>query len=403
MVWGLVRCVGPLGLFAVALPNCKSDDEARLQATLHGRPLAVGAYQRLSYGDACAGGGKVNVCSTERLVSVDEITSENPDIAAIVLPQDAPVAGTGVTHYVRGVSRGKTTLRFLGTFDDGSVRSAELEIEVRQANRVTVSTRCNGTEGTEVVTKPGGSGFFEVQLFDHVTLLAGLHPDAVVPMSGVTRSTAFDSQNTFTWTAPAEPAVEDVLSGVVPRPIGTLRAYGPADVSDVVVDSPNGTSLVTWSAGATRIDATVKVRGVVPCDVAPVVFRTETPEVCSGPDGALTWPGEDEWGGFVEMNAEGMCRVRASVDGTRFFRPSQLRFFFVAEPGTERFDGFNQPCAVEGATSCTYGDNSQVTICREGLWATKEQCGPTGTCDARDPSLGGCVAGGPCSECRAMR
>jgi hypothetical protein len=75
----------------------------------------------------------------------------------------------------------------------------------------------------------------------------------------------------------------------------------------------------------------------------------------------------------------------------------------VAEPGAERFDGFDQPCVVEGSTSCTYGDGSQVTLCRNGRWASRETCGPARTCDARDPALGGCVAGGPCSECRGMR
>jgi hypothetical protein len=402
-VWGLVAGIAPALFFAVALSNCKSDDEARLQATRPGMPLAVGAYHRLTVGDACAGGGKISVCGTQYLVTLDELSSQNPDIAEVVLAADAPASSAGVTHYVLGIAPGKATLTFRGTFDDGSVRSGELDLEVRKANRVRMSTTCTGTETSEVVTKPGGGAHFHLRLFDRETELAGLHPDAIIPIEGVMRSTAFDSDNKFTWAAPSEPVAADIHSGIVAGRVGTLRAYGPADVSDIVVDSANGSSLTTWTLGPTRISATVKVRGVVPCDVAPVVFRTETPAVCSGPEGAESWPGEDEWGGFAEMKGEGTCRISASADGVRFFRPASFRFFVVEPPGTEKFDGFNEPCAVEGSTSCTYGDNSQVTLCREGRWATKEQCGPTRTCDARDPSLAGCVAGGPCSECRAMR
>jgi hypothetical protein len=402
-VWGLVKGIAPALLFAVALPNCASDGEARLQATPHGKPLAVGAYQSLRYGDACAGGGKISFCGSDRLVTLDELSSQNPEIATIVLAADAPLSTTGSTHFVVGVAPGKATLLFRGTFDDGSVRSAEIEVEVKQADRGVMSTSCTGTEITEVITRPGGVASFEVTLFASSTELAGWHPDAVAPMAGVTRGTASDSANRFGWTAPSEPGAFDVLSELLPGRMGTLRAYGPSDVGDIVVDSVNGSSLATWQLGSARISATTKVRGVVPCDVSPVVFRTETPGVCSGPDGAEIWPGEDEYGGFAEMNAEGVCRISASADGVRFFRPASLRFFVVEEPGAERFDGFNQPCAVEGSTSCTYGDSSQVTLCREGRWAAKETCGPTRTCDAREPSSSGCVAGGPCSACRAMR
>jgi hypothetical protein len=401
-VWGVAKGVVPLVCFAVALPNCKSDGEAHLQGTPGGKPLAVGAYQSLRYGDACVGGGKVSFCGSERLVSLDELSSRDPGVVAIVLAADAPLASNTTTHFMFGVAPGTATLVFRGTFDDGSVRSAELEVQVRKADRVTMSTSCTGTETSRVVTKPGGEAYFDVKLFDRATELAGLHPDAVVSTVDLTRSTAFDSENKFTWTAPPEPGSVDVRSGVVAARVGTLLAYGPADVSDITVDSSNGSSLATWKGGSTRIDATTKVGGVVPCDVAPVVFRTETPDVCSGPDGAASWAGEDEYGGFVEMNAEGICRVSASSDGVRFFRPGVFRFFFIQEPGDEKFDGFNEPCAVEGSTSCTYGDTSQVTICREGRWATKEPCGPTRTCDARDPALSGCVAGGPCSACRNL-
>jgi hypothetical protein len=390
--------------FAVALPDCRSDDEASLQGARQGVPLAVGAYQRLSAGDACRGGGKINFCSTERLVTLDALVSFSPEIAEVVPAEAFPgSAATGATHYVLGVAPGKAKLHFSGTFDDGSVRSADLEVEVRKADRAVASSNCHGVETSTLVTRPGGALFFEVKLFSGATELAGWHPDAVVPGAGLVRSTAFDSANHFTWTAPTEPASVDLRSGLVPQRLAALQAYGAADVTDIVVGSPNGTSLVFWSSGSTRIDATTKVRGVEPCDVAPVIFKTETPGVCTGPGGAETWPAEDEYGGFVDLVAEGTCRISASMDGVRFFRPASIRLFLVAEPTGEKFDGFNEPCAVEGSTSCTYGDTSTVTLCKNGRWAHGTTCGPSRTCDARDPALDGCVAGGPCSECRVMR
>ncbi|MDX2051825.1 MAG: hypothetical protein SFV15_05490 [Polyangiaceae bacterium] len=388
--------------FALALASC-SDGEAYLQGPLQGEPLAVGAYQTLSYGDSCSGGGKLNFCGTDRLVSLDELSSGNPNVASIVLGADAPITTSTATHFVLGVAPGKATLHFRGTFDDGSVRSTDLEIEVSKADRSALRTSCNGVELGEVVTIPGGAASFQVELFAGATKLAGFHPDAIAPTAGVTPAAGWDSQNWFAWAAPAEPGMVEVRSGFLSSRVGVLRAYGPSEVSDIVVKSVNGSSLVGQPGDKGRIEANTKVRGVQPCDSSRVVFRTETPAVCSGPNGAEIWPAEDDYGGFANFNTEGVCRISASADGVRFFKATSIQYFVIAPRGEERFDGFNEPCAVEGSTSCTYGENSQVTLCREGRWVSKETCGPTRTCDARDPALAGCVAGGPCAECRGLR
>jgi hypothetical protein len=392
----------PFAVLAVALSGCLPDDAAVLHGPTLGKPLAVGAYHSLSYGDPCAGAGRFSFCGSDALLSVDELSSKDPEIAQIVLAEDAPIEATSATHFVFGVAPGKATLHFRGTFDDGSVRSADLELEVIEADRSTLRTTCAGVELAEVLTLPSTEASFEVKLFAGSTELAGFHPDAMAPMDGVTPETLGDSQNWFMWAAPPEPAVVEVSSGFLSGPVGLLRSYAASEVSDIVVTSPNGNSLVRWVPGSVGIQATTTVGAVVPCTVAPVTFKTETPAVCSGPDGAETWLAETKYGGFVEMNAEGVCRISAAADGERFFSPTSLRLFMVAEPGAERFDGFNQPCAIEGSTSCTYGDSSQVTLCRNGRWASKATCGPARTCDARDPALGGCIAGGPCSECREM-
>jgi hypothetical protein len=392
-----------LVILAVSLSGCgPPDGEAVLQGPLFGKPLALGAYHSLSYGEACASPGRFSLCAPDTLLSVDELSSKDPEIARIVLAADSPITPTNATHFVFGVAPGKTTLHFRGTFDDGSVRSADLEVEVIAADRSRVRTTCAGVELAEVFTLPSAEAVFEVKLFAGSTELVGFHPDAVAPMDGVTRAILGDSRNTFRWAAPPEPTVVEVRSGFLSGPVGLLRAYGASEVTNIVVRSPNGNSLASWVPGPVGIHATTSVNGVEVCEAAPVVFKTETPEVCSGPDGAETWLGKTEYGGFVEMNAEGVCRVSAAADGVRFFSPTSLRMFMVAEPGAERFDGFDQPCAVEGSTSCTYGDNSQVTLCRNRRWTRRETCGPARTCDARDPARGGCVAGGPCSECREM-
>jgi hypothetical protein len=393
-----------LPCLAFGLADCKSDDEARLQGPAGGTPLAVGAYEPLRFGDACAGGGKINFCSSETVVSVDQLTSEDPAIARIVLAADVPATFFNATHFVQGVAPGFAMLHFRGTFDDGSVRSADLQVEVRRVDRTVLASHCGTDDETaEVLTLPSGSGSFDVKLFGRAVELAGWHPNAIEPLAGVEPIGSSYGRNAFLWTAPAEPVVIDVRSGILAAKVGILRAYGPADVTDIVVSSPNGDSLTGQPGDRARIGATTKVRGHAPCDVPTVVFKTETPTVCSGPDGAETWRADNEYGGFLTLNAEGSCRVSASADGARFFRAATFRFFVVEPPGEERFDGFNEPCAVEGSTSCTYGETSQVTLCREGRWVSKEMCGPTRTCDARDPSLGGCVGGGPCSECRALR
>jgi hypothetical protein len=393
-----------LGLVVATVAGCTgSDEDAALQGPVNA-PLAVGAYHGLSVSDACAGGGKLNFCSTERLVSVDSLVSRDPSIAEIVLPADVPREISEDPYFVRGVGPGTAVLEFSATFDDGTTRTGTLDLEVRRANAAHIVAGCGIDESDVVLAMPGETRSFEVRLFDGRTVLSGWHPDALESVAGVTPWYLSDESNHFEWTAPTQPVRIGVTSPVVGRSAGTLRAFAPSEVTDVVVTSPNSAPLATSIGEAFYVDTKMTVDGVTVCNSQPGFLRTETPAVCSGPSGSQIWAAESHSRGSAVVNAEGICRLRASADGTTFFGVASFELFVVTAPASAEYAGFGNPCSVEGSSTCTYGFSS-VAVCRDGFWSGSESdyCGPDRVCDFQDVSASGCVAGSTCAHCRGLR
>src|SRR5215210_4799925 len=108
---------------------------------------------------------------------------------------------------------------------------------------------------------------------------------------------------------------------------------------------------------------------------------------------------DSRYGGQVVAHAEGVCTLRASADGQRFFAPTDLPLFMIApqDKGIE-YAGFGNPCTKEGATTCSYSLDA-TAICREGYWREQRSCAARQVCEFRAM---GC-ASGPCAECRDLR
>ncbi|HET9957309.1 MAG TPA: hypothetical protein VFQ61_22580, partial [Polyangiaceae bacterium] len=139
----------------------------------------MNAFIPLSPVDGCSGGGKINLCSTESLVAIEEMSSRDPKIVEVVPAVDMPAKLSNDEFFARGASPGKTTIDFRGRFDDGSVRSATLDIEVASVTRLDIESRCTTEKNGVVLAAPGELASFEVLMYNQQRQLAGWHPSAI--------------------------------------------------------------------------------------------------------------------------------------------------------------------------------------------------------------------------------
>jgi len=285
--------------------------------------LAVGAYHSVQYGDACAGGGKLNFCTTEQVAEVLELSSSDPTTVEILPGSGHPRPDVAKSpYYVLGRRAGQSSLVFKGRFDDGTVRVASVVVEVKAATLGKVDfMNCGAgtsTSSTNVLTQLGKKSLFDLQLFAGTEQLTGWLPGAVTGQ-GVTDVSGDGDGNSYAWQAPSAPGVQNLQPGTVPRITGTLTAYGPGQVTSIDLVSRNqGSPAAFITPGDFYVDTRVRLNGefTFTCDRFSVELHSSTPVICSGPAGETVWPG-DEYGGAASVHAEGTCTLGVSLPGGR--------------------------------------------------------------------------------------
>ena len=279
-------------LVALGLIGCgKTDHAANAPSSEH--PVAVGAYYPIVVSDDCKSGGKLTVCTTETLLSVDEIVVENPDVVQVLrmreLPQELQVADAPLA--ILGVGPGRTKITIQATFDDDSKRSVELSATVMQANRLELLPSCENPDFTDDGLFPASwSTSLVCDLYSGSTRLSGLLPDALVggEVSLVEhhglRLTAYQ------WQAPSVPESVKFTSPRVNNFSDVLRVYSPAEANIETL-----TPVVSGAVPAGFLDAllaTIRVGDEMPCVRPNLVVTSRTPTVCTGPEGEITWTNE---------------------------------------------------------------------------------------------------------------
>jgi hypothetical protein len=375
-----------------------SNDEAHVNQP--SGALAVGAYHNLRFSDACRGGGKLNVCTTEGVMEVHPPQSSDPGVVEPIESADHPMADVlRDPYYLVGRGVGEATLHVEGDFDDGSTRSVDFNVEVKRITKITTDVSCAGGDPVSEVFVPLGwahSGF--VNLIGGGELLVGWLPDAVEG-DGVEPFFSDDNRTRFTWPGLKEPGTVEVRAPLTDAVVAKLHAYGPEDVTKVELTHRNSPPVRMSSVGEFYMDSFVLIGTARPCRSIPVTFHTDTPEICSGSDAAEVWPGDSDFGGPVTANAEGICKLGASMDGTKVLGRLDFPLFMVEEVPLEVRPGFGNPCSVEGSTTCA----GQIRgLCFEGRWITDEHCPEDQTCDLVPNTRDGCVGDGPCSTCRSL-
>jgi len=292
-------------------------------------------------------------------------------------------------------------------FDDGSTREDKIGVTVQAADTLRLASRCGDGSppaSTNVLVAVGQGGSLYVEAFAGNNRLEGWLPNAVTA-DGLTDDFKDDDLMFEGWQAPSTPVVLQPQSVAVPRVDGTLTAYGPDQVTEIVLSAATQSSPAAFAQpGDFYLTTAVLVHGQAPCQSLPVELHSATPSICSGPSGETVWMADPDLGTHATIHAEGACVLGAAMPGGPVLTTRTFPIFFVQTPlaGGET-PGFDQPCSTEGQTACAGYASYDIGVCQTGYWRLKEECPLDQTCDYVPDSSSGCVAGTTCARCRGLR
>jgi hypothetical protein len=278
--------------------------------------IAVGAYYPIRVSDDCQGGGKLNFCTTEKVVSIDGWKVDDPGVADLLAMEDLDEAlrVEGSQLVVDAKKAGKTSVTIDATFDDGSVRKVTTEIVVAKADHMELLHRCRMREPDAFDLFPTDAEVtLNLDLFKGTEALQGEYQSALLEGAGLERAAGHLTTNNYVWTAPSEAAAVKLSSPVFPKFSLTYQAYAPSELSvDLAERKSQGPHTYQNFVG---FDVRLTVDGKVPCEIPPLRLETQTPEVCDGPEGAVSWLEEEISGVSVRAVGSGSCEFTISVDG----------------------------------------------------------------------------------------
>jgi hypothetical protein len=306
--------------------GCLRADKHAAAAGATGIRLAVGAVHPITIADACPSGGKGNLCSTEKVTKLNSVTSSDARVAEIL-----PIAAVpsemhegAVAYVVQGRTPGRTTVRIEATFDDGSVRSDTIDVNVVAVQSVEPSVQCPNGADAQRLFPPGQSVLVSLQLKGAGGELKGAVPGALTG-TGLHQTSGLTSTR-YVWTAPATPEAVSVATRGLPPIRLTLESYAPDSVEvgslKLRIPAPEGVNV----GQVTPLDVTLRVRGGKPCVYPGLTVTTRTPSVCSGPQGETTWSEIGEGWVRIRPLAAGVCGLTITPAGAAQGTDAQIEY-----------------------------------------------------------------------------
>ena len=363
--------------------------------------LAVGAYGDLSFGDSCMG-SKADLCSKETVEAVDAMTVDPPGALEVLSPGDVPGdlasiwTPTGM-YVVHGLAPAHATLCVQARYSDGTHRKACSPVHVDTVAHVATYFACdtgvNGSMAAPLVP-PGATLEFEVDL--SASDGTGLGGVLAHPIDD-TQLTTLRPMN-YLWDSRTAGGVLTIGSPLDPAFTETLQTYGPAEVTGVVPSADLIPPTILAPGRQQLFQVTDEVGGVPACQGLPATATTETPDVCAGPNGELSWEAGGAGGSFTAL-AEGTCRLSIAIDGGDA-PPATLSVpFYFTNPADQGRDAtIDADCSVKGQRTCE-ATREAILVCQTltKKWALESSCGGK-LCDYL--SAAPCAAGSGCVACR---
>jgi hypothetical protein len=126
----------------------------------------------------------------------------------------------------------------------------------------------------------------------------------------------------------------------------------------------------------------VDVEGRRACVPTLISVRTDTPDVCTGDQGAVTWTaGAASTEAWFTTVSEGTCHLAFSIPGGAS-NLGALDVSYYLVDGTDdlaRDHTAGEPCGTANLHDCAR-DRSSVLVCQSKRWAKGTDCSP-GICD----------------------
>jgi hypothetical protein len=364
--------------------------------------LAVGAYGELVFGDSCSG-SKADLCFNDKVESVEAMTVVPPQPLEILPASEVPTDllelwGYKGDYVVHGLAPGHTTVCVQAKYSDGTHRKACAGVDVGAIARVALQLSCEITVGNATpapLVVPGRALQFQVQLFAaDGSALGGVfsHPieDGQLLSGGVPM--------TYFWASPAAGGSLTLRSSLDPNFIAKLETYGPAQVTNVVVYADLLPPTVLGVGRQLEIQVAEDVGGARSCQGLPVMAKTETPDVCRGPNGELVWSESGGSGTSFTAVSEGSCRLSVGVVGGKDYPGTiTVPYYFVNPADQGRESTIDAHCQVQGQRNCE-ADRSAILVCTSRrTWAVASSCNGK-LCDYTAPAP--CPAESECVACR---
>lgn len=358
--------------------------------------MAVGAYGELSFGDVCPG-SKADLCSRETVEAVDAFTVDPPQALEVVpaseVPADLLALWThSATYMVHGLAPAHARLCVQARFSDGSHRKACTPVEVGVVERVATPFACDWPEDNTTAAgliPPGRILSLSVQMFAADGRMLGgalMHPidDAQLVPNGAM---------SYVWSSPPPGGSLTIGSRLAPAFSETLATYGPEQVTGVTVRADLIAPTILAPGRQQEIQIAADVGGARACQVPGATIKTETPDVCAGPNGEVEWTGT-----AFTARAEGTCRLSVGVAGGSG-HPGALSvpFYFVNPADQTREATIGSGCTAKGRRTCEVTRSSILVCDGAGKWALATSCNGM-LCDFTAP--GPCATAAGCVACR---
>ncbi|HET7545104.1 MAG TPA: hypothetical protein VFK05_34805 [Polyangiaceae bacterium] len=393
-----------VGCGASLATGCIGDKDISFSAP---SALVVDGWSSLQMSDFCSG-SKVDLCSSEKLQSIESVTVDDPRVLEIVETSAVPAELTAFNPFpgiraIHGLRAGKTRFCIVGHFDDGTNRQGCADVTVAAPDHLLFDYGCESqvasiSSQTPWIT-PGSVLSFSVRFAAGSLDLEG----AVVRPIDSAGLTQTDNMR-FSWTSPAAGGSIDVRSAWVSGVAATLRTYTPDEITSGVAGTPYYAHGATKPGDSIEVAVAEQIGDKRTCNSLAVTARSETPEICLGPKGEQTWSDTDPGRTSFSVVAEGTCRLSLGVAGGNGYVTTLQVPLAVVNPADDgRLAVPDDPCPTKGERTCTPG-RWQYLECRTSpangtlSWVAAGNCADK-ICDFVD-SPARCAALATCIACR---
>jgi hypothetical protein len=382
----------------VGVAGCLGDKSASLAMPA---TLAVGTYSGVRYGDACTG-SKADLCSSETVQRIETITIDPPGMVEIItvdqVPADLQQAAQYDTPYaVHGLAAGSGKVCIKALFSDGTNRQACAALLVAEIAHVglTPSFDLDGALRQPLVP-PGLTLPVSVQFqAADGTVLGG---DTLHSVDDGELVAGFPEE--YSWVSPSAGGSLTIGSRLDPSFSETLATYAPGDVTVIhgaITETP---PVILTPQRGMEFHLMVDVGGRRAAIPTAVSVRTDTPDICTGDQGVLTWtegPNSNE--GWFTAVSEGTCHLGFGVPGgTADLGTFDSNYYVVdSQDFLTRDQSAGDACGNQNLQVCSR-DRSTVLVCRSKKWAVATGCNP-GICDYT-ASASACTSPDGCVACR---